>query len=74
MTSRAKDEAMLAMLVARKNRNSEDIANEYGLTSSAVRVATNRVVADDSAAEGRDVIAEYGWLDRNEATRMGVSR
>lgn len=62
---RCADEALLQMLVLRcAGHSSRDVGDRLGVSSHAVRVATNRVIAADLLESGepaRDVLAAYQW-------------
>ena len=73
-TSRDRDEIILGMMAARETRDCADIAVDFETTQEAVRVATNRVLNADSAEEGLDVSAEYGWLSKSAAMRIASNR
>ena len=70
-STRADDEALLEMLAMRRRTPSAAVGAFFGTTGVAVRVATDRVVKADSAEEGRDVRAEYGFLSQEKAQRAG---
>ena len=72
-STRAEDEALLEMLAMRRRTPSAAVGAFFGTTGVAVRVATDRVVKDDSAEEGRDVRAEYGFLSQEKAQRAGYN-
>lgn len=72
-STRADDEALLEMLAMRRRTPSAAVGAFFGTTGVAVRVATDRVVKDDSAEEGRDVRAVYGFLSRDNEQRAVYS-
>ena len=63
--SRRDDERALLMLALRRDGVSTGVLGRlFGMTGSAVRVATNRIRAADLAESGKPreaVLAAYGW-------------
>lgn len=64
--TRVEDERLLDMMSARCLANSAAVGRAFGMTGTAVRVATNRVRAADIALSGEDeagVRAAYDWSE-----------
>lgn len=66
---RAQDDAVLEMLHMRRRTPTPAIGAYFGTTASAIRVATDRVMKDDMAEDGRNLRAEYGFLTKAQAMR-----
>jgi len=59
ISTRKDDELLLRLLMMRRKSGSGLVGQAFGMTSEAVRTATNRVVAEDMRVEGCNLDSEY---------------